>query len=65
MTRNPGLTCSLLLRLALPFLRNAHVLLYPLTGLFLVYVLSIIVRWNFTQMIVMFYEYRVGHKRLP
>ncbi|CAF1618680.1 unnamed protein product [Rotaria magnacalcarata] len=50
---------------ALPFLRNVHVLLYPLTGLFLIYILSIIVRWNFTQMIVTFYEYRVGHKRLP
>jgi hypothetical protein len=50
---------------ALPFLRNVHVLLYPLTGLFLVYILSIIVQWNFTQMIVTFYEYRVGHKRLP
>jgi hypothetical protein len=51
--------------IALPFIRNAHVLLYPLTGLFFVYILSIIVQWNFTQMIVTFYEYRVGHKRLP
>ena len=49
--------------LALPFIRNAHVLLYPLTGLFLVYILSIIIQWNFTQMIVTFYEYRVGHIR--
>ncbi|CAF1370699.1 unnamed protein product [Adineta ricciae] len=44
---------------ALPFLRNVHVLLYPLTGLLLVYILSILVQWNFTQMIVTFYEYRV------
>ncbi|CAF1441694.1 unnamed protein product [Didymodactylos carnosus] len=48
---------------ALPFLRNTHVLLVPLTGLLFLYILSVIAQWNMSGMLVRFYEYRVGHKR--
>ncbi|CAF1580977.1 unnamed protein product, partial [Didymodactylos carnosus] len=47
----------------LPFLRNTHVLLVPLTGLFFLYILSVIAQWNMSGMLVRFYEYRVGHMR--
>ncbi|EEB12916.1 conserved hypothetical protein [Pediculus humanus corporis] len=44
---------------SLPILYRTHVLLYPLTGLALVYIVTVAMRWNLTQSIVYFYKYRV------
>lgn len=46
------------------YLKNVQVLLHPLKALVFIYILSVLLQWNFSQMIVTFYEYRVGHKRL-
>jgi len=44
---------------SLPFLKKTQVLLYPLTVVFLLYFLSIIIGWNFSSGLCRFYHYRV------
>ncbi|KAK2166518.1 hypothetical protein LSH36_38g03043 [Paralvinella palmiformis] len=44
---------------SLPFLKKTQAFLYPLTILFLIYLLSIIVGWNFSMWLCDFYKYRV------
>ncbi|KAK2188405.1 hypothetical protein NP493_133g03032 [Ridgeia piscesae] len=44
---------------SLPFLQKTHVMLYPLTGLFLIYIISLLIGWNFSQGLCNFYSYRV------
>lgn len=44
---------------ALPFLKRTEVLLYPVTGIFLFYLLSIGLGWNFSKGLCYFYKYRV------
>ncbi|XP_013395265.1 protein unc-50 homolog [Lingula anatina] len=44
---------------ALPFLKKAQVLLSPMMGLVIFYILSIAFGWNFTRYLCNFYHYRV------
>ncbi|XP_060080024.1 protein unc-50 homolog [Ylistrum balloti] len=44
---------------ALPFLRNTRTLLFPLTGVVLLYILSLVIGWNFSRGLCNFYHYRV------
>ena len=44
---------------ALPFLRQTRVLLYPMTLMFVVYVVSVALRWNMTLKLCNFYYYRL------
>lgn len=44
---------------ALPFLRNTRPLLFPLTGVVLLYILSLAGGWNFSRGLCFFYHYRV------
>ncbi|XP_041358018.1 protein unc-50 homolog [Gigantopelta aegis] len=44
---------------ALPFLKNTRTLLFPMTGLLLVYVLSLALAWNFSHAQCKFYHFRV------
>lgn len=44
---------------ALPFLRSTQLFLYPMTALVFVYILSIMMQWNFTSGIVNFYHFRL------
>ncbi|OWF43985.1 protein unc-50 homolog [Mizuhopecten yessoensis] len=44
---------------ALPFLRNTRTLLFPLTGVILLYILSLVIGWNFSRGLCNFYHYRV------
>jgi len=44
---------------ALPFLRQTRVLLYPMTLMFVVYVVSVALRWNMTLKLCDFYYYRL------
>lgn len=43
----------------LPILHRTHVLLYPLTVLLLVYVVTVAIGWNVSQTVMDFYKYRV------
>uniref|UniRef100_A0A8C5P6T5 Unc-50 inner nuclear membrane RNA binding protein n=1 Tax=Leptobrachium leishanense TaxID=445787 RepID=A0A8C5P6T5_9ANUR len=43
----------------LPVLKNTVILLYPFAALVLIYILSLVLRWNFTDMLCTFYKYRV------
>lgn len=45
---------------ALPFLKNTVILLYPFAALILMYILSLALGWNFTQMLSDFYKFRVN-----
>lgn len=45
---------------SLPFLRSTQVILYPMSGLALIYFLSLICQWNFTRGIINFYHFRVN-----
>ncbi|MEE6470474.1 hypothetical protein FKM82_008980 [Ascaphus truei] len=45
---------------ALPFLKNTVILLYPFALLVLLYVLSLALGWNFTDVLCTFYKYRVN-----
>ncbi|XP_033743502.1 protein unc-50 homolog [Pecten maximus] len=45
---------------ALPFLRNTRTLLFPLTGVVLLYILSLVIGWNFSRGLCNFYHYRVN-----
>uniref|UniRef100_A0A803KAM0 Unc-50 homolog n=2 Tax=Xenopus tropicalis TaxID=8364 RepID=A0A803KAM0_XENTR len=44
---------------ALPFLKNTVALLYPFAALALLYILSLVLGWNFTEQLCLFYKYRV------
>ncbi|KAG8452184.1 hypothetical protein GDO86_004105 [Hymenochirus boettgeri] len=44
---------------ALPFLKNTVVLLYPFPALVLLYILSLVLKWNFTEILCFFYKNRV------
>uniref|UniRef100_A0A8C4PY65 Unc-50 homolog (C. elegans) n=1 Tax=Eptatretus burgeri TaxID=7764 RepID=A0A8C4PY65_EPTBU len=44
---------------ALSFLKNTVILLYPFTLLFLFYILSLVLNWNFTKGLCWFYKFRV------
>ncbi|CAH2223344.1 unc-50 homolog [Pelobates cultripes] len=44
----------------LPVLKNTVILLYPFAPLVLLYVLSLALGWNFTDMLCTFYKYRVN-----
>jgi hypothetical protein len=44
---------------ALPYLKNTRVLLFPITGVIVIYVLSLVLSWNFTWLLSDFYHYRV------
>lgn len=44
---------------ALPFLKNTRSLLYPMTALAMVYILSLAFGWNFSRGLCYFYKYRV------
>ncbi|XP_060597454.1 protein unc-50 homolog A-like [Ruditapes philippinarum] len=44
---------------ALPFLKNTRALLFPVTGVIIVYVLSLILNWNFSWHMCTFYRFRV------
>ncbi|KAJ8297618.1 hypothetical protein KUTeg_003311 [Tegillarca granosa] len=44
---------------ALPFLKNTRTLLFPLMGVVLIYILSLVFGWNFTTGMCDFYKYRV------
>jgi len=48
-----------LLYVALPFLRQTRVLLYPMTLMFIVYVISVALRWNMTLKLCNFYRSRL------
>jgi hypothetical protein len=43
----------------LPILHRTHVLLYPLTALLLVYVVTVAIGWNVSETVMDFYKYRV------
>jgi len=45
---------------SLPFLRFQQVILYPMTALLFMYILSICMQWNFTRGIIDFYHFRVS-----
>ena len=51
--------CVCLVFAALPFLRQSRVLLYPMTLMFVVYVVSVALRWNMTLKLCDFYYYRL------
>ncbi|XP_067663385.1 protein unc-50 homolog [Haliotis asinina] len=44
---------------ALPFLKNTRTLLYPITGMVVIYILSLIFQWNFSWGLCSFYRNRV------
>ncbi len=44
---------------ALPFLKRTQVLLTPFTVLFILYLISVLVGWNFSKGLCYFYRYRV------
>ncbi|KAK3602786.1 hypothetical protein CHS0354_026335 [Potamilus streckersoni] len=44
---------------ALPFLKNTRTLLFPVMGLLLIYILSLILGWNFSKGLCDFYHFRV------
>ncbi|KAL4230049.1 Protein unc-50 [Mactra antiquata] len=44
---------------ALPFLKNTRVILYPVTIVIFVYILSLILSWNFSWHMCTFYRFRV------
>jgi len=48
-----------LLYIALPFLRQTRVLLYPMTIMFIIYIVSVALRWNMTLKLCNFYYYRL------
>ncbi|GLH02761.1 Protein unc-50 homolog [Gryllus bimaculatus] len=43
----------------LPILHRTHVLLYPLTALVIIFILTIATGWNVSQSVMNFYKYRV------
>ncbi|KAK6172900.1 hypothetical protein SNE40_016469 [Patella caerulea] len=45
---------------ALPFLKNTRTLLYPITALVFVYMLSLMLDWNFSRGLSTFYTFRVS-----
>jgi hypothetical protein len=44
---------------SLPFLKRTHLLLYPLTCLFIIYILTVALRLNLTQTLCTFYQLRL------
>jgi len=44
---------------ALPFLKNTRVILYPLTVLLLIYIVCILIGWNLSRGLCHFYAMRV------
>lgn len=44
---------------ALPFLKNTRTLLFPMTGILLIYTISLILNWNFSWLMCSFYHARV------
>ncbi|KAK7486989.1 hypothetical protein BaRGS_00021805 [Batillaria attramentaria] len=44
---------------ALPFLKNTRTMLFPMMGVVLLYILSLILRYNFTSHLCDFYHYRI------
>ena len=49
----------LLLFSALPFLKNTRSLLFPVTGVLVIYILSLALSWNFSGGLSYFYKHRV------
>ncbi|WAQ99049.1 UNC50-like protein, partial [Mya arenaria] len=47
---------------ALPFLKNTRTMLFPVTAVLVIYLLSLILSWNFSQGLRDFYKYRVSNK---
>lgn len=43
---------------SLPFLKKTQIFLYPVPAVLLVYILSILIGWNFSQGLCYFYHYR-------
>ncbi|XP_074660186.1 protein unc-50 homolog A-like [Tubulanus polymorphus] len=44
---------------ALSFLKRTQIFLYPMTGMFLVYILSLVFNWNFSMGLCYFYHWRI------
>lgn len=44
---------------ALPFLKRTTVLLWPVTAAIVIYVVSLIMKWNFTLFLCHFYQFRL------
>lgn len=44
---------------ALPFLKNTRSILFPITAVLLIYILSLVFNWNFSRGLCYFYKYRV------
>ncbi|VDP19984.1 unnamed protein product [Soboliphyme baturini] len=47
--------------LVLPFLKNAHIFLYPFTFLFIFYVGTLSLSWNVMDAFLTFYKYRFSY----
>jgi len=50
---------SVVLSAALPFLRQTRVLLYPMTVMFVIYIVTVALRFNMTLKLCNFYYYRL------
>jgi len=48
-----------------PQLQKSHIYLAPLVVVAIFYLISILIGWNWTNGMVMFYEHRIGHIRTP
>ncbi|KAK3798779.1 hypothetical protein RRG08_040611 [Elysia crispata] len=48
---------------ALPYLKNTRVLLFPMSAVILVYILSLFINWNFSWLLSDFYHYRSHGRR--